>query len=384
MKLSTTLVRLSTFVLLAGTITFLPDATAHADALKIDAPADFSRIEVQALPIPIASESEVQSLDSASALDASESLGTEVYDSATGQIDHFAGGDFSLDIAGTDFGLTASDASADTDLSVDGSEIPTDAFSFGIGEFDTDSNSLLEPFSLDADAPGEQIQNFGSMNTRDASAFPYRMNTKLFVQFPWSSGWYACSGALIEGNHILTSGACAYSHSLGGWYSQMIVIPGYDNGQEPFGRAYAIKGLSWNGWIQNKDVNYNMAVVRLNHSIGHKTGYFGFGSHSSGDYANCSFYRGNIFNMTSYPLASFAGNGLALMSGTFDSCRGKGRLEFNRHVYSGMTGAPAYRISGGQRYIEAVQSYSVTGTNKAGVTRIDNDRFYSIRSFING
>lgn len=111
------------------------------------------------------------------------------------------------------------------------------------------------------------------------------------IEYPWrticavwsyfSDGHFqAGSGALIgpsdcHGFHVLTAGHCIYNHSHGGFPYKTVIIPGYENGYEPYGRAKVTKWRTYSGWINDQDTNYDLAVCTLDRNIGDHTGRMG-------------------------------------------------------------------------------------------------------------
>lgn len=111
------------------------------------------------------------------------------------------------------------------------------------------------------------------------------------MRFPSDGGWSSCIGA----RHLLTAGHCVFDRESGGCFQQLIAVPGYDDGHEPFGRAQGTRAISWSGWTQEADFDADLAVVRLDQAIGEQVGWFGFGYHelqsAHGNVVDCDHYR---------------------------------------------------------------------------------------------
>jgi glutamyl endopeptidase len=109
--------------------------------------------------------------------------------------------------------------------------------------------------------------------------YPWRTICRLFMYY--SDGWsFRGSGALIgpsdcHGFHVLTAGHCIYNHEHGGFPYKTVVIPGYDNMYEPYGRARVTIYRTYSGWIEDKDKNHDWAVCTLDRNIGDYTGRMG-------------------------------------------------------------------------------------------------------------
>lgn len=74
----------------------------------------------------------------------------------------------------------------------------------------------------------------------------------------------ACSGDAItsqNGSVVVTAGHCVKYQ--GSWHTNWTFVPGYDNGNKPYGTWAATKTLTTPQWEANEDINYDvgMAVV---------------------------------------------------------------------------------------------------------------------------
>ena len=49
-----------------------------------------------------------------------------------------------------------------------------------------------------------------------------------------------------------------------------VVVPAYDEGLEPFGRAAAAQLHSWSGWTSSEDYDWDVAVIDLDWPIGER------------------------------------------------------------------------------------------------------------------
>ncbi|MHA2182866.1 MAG: trypsin-like serine protease [Promethearchaeota archaeon] len=125
-------------------------------------------------------------------------------------------------------------------------------------------------------------------------SYPWSAIVKLYIT--WGSDVYIGSGTMIDKNHVLTAGHCVYSHSRGGWADSVKIIPGADNGNEPFGHAWAIDTRSYSNWINNAEQEHDFAVITLDRDIGLQTGWMQLHTRLS----SSSIYTG-ILNTAGYP-----------------------------------------------------------------------------------
>ncbi|QVQ53707.1 trypsin-like peptidase domain-containing protein [Spiractinospora alimapuensis] len=76
---------------------------------------------------------------------------------------------------------------------------------------------------------------------------------------------YTCSAALVNAENrstVVTAGHCV-ADGEGGWADNWVFVPGYDNGDEPYGRFAARDMLATDAWAENGDDEYDYAMVAL-------------------------------------------------------------------------------------------------------------------------
>ncbi|MFX1478140.1 MAG: trypsin-like serine protease [Promethearchaeota archaeon] len=121
------------------------------------------------------------------------------------------------------------------------------------------------------------------LNTNGIIGLDDRVRITPTTMSPWSSivkfytnwGGYDSygTGAMIDKNHVLTVAHCVYSQSLGGWADSVKVVPGADNGYEPYGYAWAINIRTYDSWINYENPDHDFAVITLDRDIGLQTGW---------------------------------------------------------------------------------------------------------------
>lgn len=223
------------------------------------------------------------------------------------------------------------------------------------------------------------INNFGGLEfVSNPEDFPWRVNCKLILRF--NSTWYVASGVLIDPIHVLTAGHCVYDYGGAGWADEIIVIPGYENGMEPYGTANALQLHSWTGWINNGDFNHDMGVIDLDRHVGALTGWHGYGYNN-----NSSFFTTNTFHNPGYPAVSpYSGEYMYNRYGNFDEVYTY-LLYFNNRSYGGQSGSGIRRYYSGDYTVYGEVSHTtISPPWWTGCVRITSSKYSSIGSWISG
>ncbi|TDH19954.1 serine protease [Segetibacter sp. 3557_3] len=93
---------------------------------------------------------------------------------------------------------------------------------------------------------------------------------------------YLGTGFFIGPRTIITAGHCVYIHEHGGWPQQIIVSPGRNLANRPYGQIVATSFASVKGWVDNQSRNHDYGVIHLakTDKVSPAIGSFGFGKFS--------------------------------------------------------------------------------------------------------
>ncbi len=97
-------------------------------------------------------------------------------------------------------------------------------------------------------------------------------------QYPWklicalrissSLGTFVGTGWFAGPRTVLTAGHCVYDNKqMGGWASAIVVTPGQERKNKPFGEFAVTKFSSVNAWIERQDPDFDIAAIHLDKEV---------------------------------------------------------------------------------------------------------------------
>lgn len=109
---------------------------------------------------------------------------------------------------------------------------------------------------------------------KNTTAWPWRVHGHMRMRFP-NGRVYIGSGTMVNRHHVLTAGHCIYSHNDGGWATSVSFEAGRNDGETPFGTAFATRLLSIQGWTRNRRTEWDFGMLVLASDLGNQTGWKG-------------------------------------------------------------------------------------------------------------
>lgn len=129
----------------------------------------------------------------------------------------------------------------------------------------------------DVSAP-EVILGWDSRMRGYTTAYPNR--AIVLIERRIGTTWYQhCTGFMISSNTVATAGHCLHTGgSSGSFYRvrDLRVSPGADGTERPYGTCGVKRTHSVVGWTRNADRRYDYGAMRLDCTVGSRTGWFGF------------------------------------------------------------------------------------------------------------
>ncbi len=217
---------------------------------------------------------------------------------------------------------------------------------------------------------------------KDTASYPYSAAVQLLIDFQGHP--VSCSGALIDGTHVLTAAHVLYSQTYG-IADSVTVYPGRNGTNvEPFGLAHGVSWVVHSSYVSGpyKGLSdYDLGLVTIDRDLSNNTGYLGVNA----TYSDAYFNNGGSLFTLEYPgdthngVTQYVATGPALSADTNQVYW----LLSDIPVEHGSSGAPVYvKTNDGSRYIVAVVS-ELSPTEGIG-TRITSSKLEWIVSQLNG
>lgn len=138
------------------------------------------------------------------------------------------------------------------------------------------------------------IENDDRKKVSDVTESPWKKIAALIITSQNGSK-YAGTGWFISPRVLVTAGHCIFLHDAGGFAKEIEVIPAWNGNQKPFGSSSASNFYSSNGWVNDRNSDYDYGLIVLDGKADKRIGWFAFAS------APDEYLNGKIVNVSGYP-----------------------------------------------------------------------------------
>ena len=179
-------------------------------------------------------------------------------------------------------------------------------------------------------SPESVIGPDGRTQVTNTTDYPNRAIAHLEVDFPSSSG--TCTGWFIATNRLATAAHCLYDFAAGEWATNIVVIPGRDGTNQPYGSFVATNWYVPSNYVTLGASKFDYGVIKINYNFGNWFGYM----YNSND----TFYLNRKATVRGYPGDKTYGT-MWTMSGNILEVKAT-RLYYRIDTYGGQSGSPVY------------------------------------------
>ncbi|WP_199192672.1 trypsin-like serine peptidase [Allosphingosinicella deserti] len=201
----------------------------------------------------------------------------------------------------------------------------------------------------------------------DTSSYPYRAIASLLITAN-DGAQFVGTGWFVSPRTLITAGHCVYVKNSGrpnreGWVKSIQVMPGRNGAALPFGSVTSSRFWTVKGWADTGDESFDYAAIIVPNELGGKVGWFGYGVFPD------AVLKDAILNVAGYPVdKKGAEQGTLWHDSRKTAALGSTKVNYEIDTVGGQSGAPAYMIRDGARYVVAVHAYGGVVTNSG--TRI--------------
>jgi glutamyl endopeptidase len=210
----------------------------------------------------------------------------------------------------------------------------------------------------------------------NTSVYPWRVHSSLRITAADGSMWIG-TGWFVGPRILVTAGHVVYIKGSGvpgrdGWVKKIVVMPGRNGSQLPYGSVTSSQFWTVKGWANNGNSEYDYGAIILRQNLGNRTGWLGFGNwpNLNGIGANISGYPGDKPAGTQWYAAR-----------NVDSSSAR-KVYYDIDTAGGQSGSAVYRFYQGGRYGIAVHAYGGSRVNSG--TRINAAVFNNIKAWRDG
>jgi glutamyl endopeptidase len=114
----------------------------------------------------------------------------------------------------------------------------------------------------------------GRTQVTNTQKYPNRAIASLVMTFP--DGDFICTGWFIGPDTLATAGHCVFDTFSGSFASKILVYPGRNGNNLPYGQAKATQLSTNNCWVTTANPKCDYGLIRINKNKGNQVGWFSF------------------------------------------------------------------------------------------------------------
>lgn len=186
---------------------------------------------------------------------------------------------------------------------------------------------------------------------------------------------YAGTAWFISPTVLATAGHCVFMHEANGWPVSIEVIPALNGADQPFRKAITSKFESNNGWVNDRNSDFDYGVIFLDKPLDESIGYFSFAAPPD------NFLVSNIANISGYPTDLDRATRQYYHARAINRASSR-RLYYEIDTYGGQSGSPIWMNLGEGRRVAVGIHTTGSSTSNHG-TRITEEIFKNFKTWKN-
>jgi V8-like Glu-specific endopeptidase len=185
---------------------------------------------------------------------------------------------------------------------------------------------------------------------------PWRMICSLQIESADGRG-YIGTGWFLGPRTIITAGHCVYDAvELGGWARKIVVMPGRNGAERPFGQVESSRLFTTDRWMSDRDPDFDYGAIQLDRDLGATVGTFKAGSMPD------AALQHRLVNISGYPGPRGDGAEQYFHANRVKAVTGR-RVFYDVDTQGGQSGSPVWTYEDGDPspIVIGIHAYGIGG-----------------------